>query len=61
MKAADLRGSMTVQVGAAFLGMEVAAFKDFMEIPQDVPDGIKLSSVKDCAPGFDFHAVKARK
>ncbi len=61
LKVADLRGSMTIEMGAAYTGMELSAFYELMEIPEGVPKDTQLKYVAYYVPGYDFHAIKARK
>jgi polyferredoxin len=56
----DLKGSMTIGEGAAYVGMKLAEFYTMMEIPETVPANTTLSTVKDYVPGYDFHAMKAK-
>ncbi len=57
----DLRGSMTVAEGAIYTGMTLEQFRTLMDIPASVPADTQLKSVASFVPGYDFHAVKARK
>jgi len=57
----DLRGSMTIAEGAAYSGQPLEKFYSLMEIPANVPKETPLKSVSEYVPGYDFHAVKARK
>ena len=61
LKIADLRGSMSIEVGAEYAGMELSAFYALMEIPQTVPKETWLKDVSNYVPGYDFHVVKANK
>ena len=56
----DLRGSMTIEEGAAYVGMNLSEFYSMMEIPASVPASSPLKSVQDYVPGYDFHAMKAK-
>ena len=61
LKIADLRGSMTIEQGAFYTGMELSDFYEIMEIPETVPSDLQLKYVSDYVEGYDFHAIKARK
>lgn len=61
LKIADLRGSMTIEDGAFYTGMELAAFYEVMEIPQSVPADTQLKYISQYVPEYDFHAIKASK
>jgi len=56
----DLRGSMTIEEGATYVGMSLEDFTTMMEIPETVPGGTQLNAVKDYVPDYDFHAMKAK-
>lgn len=56
----DLRGSMTIEEGAVYAGMEQVEFYRVMEIPETVPATTPLNKVQDSVPGYDFHAMKAK-
>lgn len=56
----DLRGSMTIEEGAAYSGMNLTEFYSRMEIPASVPANTNLKAVQDAVPGYDFHAMKAK-
>ncbi len=56
----DLRGSMTIEEGAVYAGMDLAEFYRVMEIPKTVPATTPLNKVADYVPGYDFHAIKAK-
>ena len=51
----DLRGSMTIEEGAVYGGMELTEFYRVMEIPETVPADIPLNKEQDSVPGYDFH------
>lgn len=61
LKIADLRGSMTIEIGAQYTGMELSEFYKLMEIPEDVPSDTLLKYVAYYVPGYDFHTIKASK
>ncbi len=61
LKVADLRGSMSIEMGAVYTGMELSEFYKLMEIPEDVPKDTQMKYIFEFVPGYDFHAVKARK
>jgi len=56
----DLRGSMTIEEGAVYAGMDLAEFYRVMEIPKTVPATTPLNTVSGYVPGYDFHAMKAK-
>ncbi len=55
----DLRGSMTIEQGAQYVGMNLADFYDIMEIPQTVQKDTQLKAIIQFVPGYDFHSIKA--
>ena len=57
----DLRGSMSIELGAMYVGMELADFYELMEIPAHVPKETWLKEVVSYVPGYDFHVMKATK
>ncbi len=61
IKVADLRGSMSIEMGALYVGMELSEFYTLMEIPPSVPKDTLLKYVYEYVPGYDFHAIKANK
>jgi polyferredoxin len=61
LKIADLRGSMSIEAGAKYAGMELSAFYELMEIPRTVPKETWLKDVSRYVPGYDFHVIKANK
>jgi ferredoxin len=61
IKTVDLRGSMTIREGAVYVGRTLPDFYELMEIPETVPEETLLKDVSKYVPGYDFHAVKARK
>jgi polyferredoxin len=61
IKIADLRGSMTIEEGAQYTGIELAKFYETMEIPTTVPKETQLKSVVNYVEGYDFHVIKASK
>jgi len=56
----DIRGSMTIEEGATYVGMNLTEFYAIMEIPSLVPADTPLNAVQNYIPGYDFHAMKAR-
>jgi polyferredoxin len=56
----DLKGSMTIEEGAAYVGMNLTEFYTMMQIPGEVPERTPLNAVQDFVPGYDFHAMKAQ-
>ncbi len=61
LKLADLRGSMTIEDGATYTGMELSEFYKLMEIPESVPKDTQMKYISSYVSGYDFHAIKARK
>jgi polyferredoxin len=61
LKIIDLRGSMTIEQGAFYTGKTLEAFYEIMEIPPEVPKDTLLKYVNEYVPGYDFHAMKAKK
>jgi len=61
LKIADLRGSMSIEAGAAYAGMELSEFYKLMEIPLIVPRGTRLKDVSSYVPGWDFHVIKSSR
>jgi len=61
LKIIDLRGSMTIETGAMYVGMELPDFYRLMEIPETVPKETRLKEVVYYVPGYDFHVIKATK
>jgi len=57
----QLKGSMTIEEGAAYVGMDVKAFKELMEIPENVPDGTKFKDISQTVPDYNFHQVIEEK
>ncbi len=53
----ELKGSMTIEEGAAYVGMDIKAFREMMEIPENVPDNTKFKEISQTAPGYDFHQM----
>lgn len=58
---ADLRGSMSIELGAYYTGMELDEFYELMEIPKGVPKDTLLKYVSEYVSGYDFHVMKATK
>lgn len=61
IKISDLRGSMTIEDGAMYTGMELSDFYKIMEIPDSVPNDTRLKEVVNYVPNYDFHVIKASK
>jgi ferredoxin len=58
LKARDLRGMMSIETGAEYMGMELSDFYSFMEIPETVPKDTPLRNVSSYVPGWDFHVIR---
>ncbi|MDR0448709.1 MAG: 4Fe-4S binding protein [Treponema sp.] len=58
LKAKDLRGMMSIETGAEYLGMELSDFYNYMEIPETVPKDTQLRNVSSYVPGWDFHVIR---
>ncbi|HWQ63426.1 MAG TPA: hypothetical protein VN429_03345 [Methanospirillum sp.] len=56
----DLKGSMTIEEGATYVGMSLDEFYTMMEIPVTVSGSTRLNEVKDYVPDYDFHTMKAK-
>jgi polyferredoxin len=61
LKIVDLRGSMSIEVGSFYAGMDLSDFYELMEIPETVPKETWLKDVVYYVPGYDFHVMKANK
>lgn len=61
LKIADLRGSMSIQEGADYVGMEPAEFYKLMEIPESVSKDTLLKDIQNYVEGYDFHVMKSKK
>ena len=57
----ELKGSMTIGEGAAYVGMDIKAFREMMEIPESVPDGTKFKDISQTVPGYNFHQILEEK
>ena len=53
----ELKGSMTIGEGAGYVGMDIKAFRELMEIPENVPDGTKFKDISQTVPGYNFHQM----
>ena len=51
----ELKGSMTIEEGAGYVGMDIASFRALMELPDNVPDNTKFKEISQLVPGYDFH------
>ncbi|MDR2543192.1 MAG: 4Fe-4S binding protein [Treponema sp.] len=58
LQIADLRGSISIQDGAEYVGMELSDFYNLMEIPETVPKETLLREVSSFVPGWDFHVIR---
>ncbi|MDR0496602.1 MAG: 4Fe-4S binding protein [Treponema sp.] len=58
LKIADLRGSMSIETAAEYVGMELFDFYELMEIPKTVPKETWLRDVSSHVPGYDFHVIR---
>ena len=61
LKIIDLRGSMSIETGAKYVGMDLPEFYALMEIPDSVPKETLLKFVVNYVPGYDFHVIKATR
>lgn len=61
IKIGDLRGSMTIELGAKYTGKALSDFYTIMEIPTSVPKDTLLKNVNTYVDGYDFHVMKAKK
>jgi len=58
LKIADLRGSLTIETGAEYVGMELHDFYKLMEIPETVPPDTQMRNVSSYVPGWEFHVIR---
>ena len=58
LKIADLRGVMSIETGAQYVGMELSDFYLLMEIPETVPADTPLRNVSSFIPGWEFHVIR---
>jgi len=58
LKIADLRGSLTIEAGAEYIGMELTEFYKLMEIPETVPPDTQMRHVSSFVPGWEFHVIR---
>jgi ferredoxin len=61
IKFVDLRGSMSIEMGAKYVGMELAEFYRIMEIPKTVPKETWMKDISIYVPGYDFHVIKGSR
>ena len=61
IRVSDLRGSMSIEAGAFYTGMELSAFYELMEIPQSIPKDTAMKNINQFKPDYDFHVMKAKK
>jgi polyferredoxin len=54
----QLRGSMRIEQGAQYIGMELSDFYTLMEIPVEVPQETRLRDISRFASGWDFHVIR---
>lgn len=60
LKFVDLKGSMTIEDGAKYVGLSLEEFYKKMEIPNSVPKETRLKEISTLVPDYDFHAIKAK-
>jgi hypothetical protein len=58
LKITELRGSMSIETGAEYTGIELPEFYKLMEIPETVPKETWLRDVSSYVPGYDFHVIR---
>ena len=58
LKIADLRGSLTIEMGVEYVGMELSEFYKLMEIPETVPPDTQMHNVSYFVPGWEFHVIR---
>jgi len=58
LKIADLRGSMSIETGAEYTGMDLKDFYKLMEIPEMIPKDTLLRDVSSQVPGWEFHVIR---
>lgn len=61
LKVADLKGSMTIELGAQYVGLPLEEFYELMEIPNSVPKETQMKAISELVSGYDFHVIKANK
>lgn len=60
IKFEDLKGSMSIELGAQYTGKELLEFRKLMEIPSTVPKETLLKDISNTVVGYDFHVAKTR-
>jgi polyferredoxin len=58
LRVSQLRGSMRIEQGAQYIGMELPEFYILMEIPADVPQRTRLRDVSRFNSSWDFHVIR---
>ena len=61
IKIGDLRGSMSIEIGAQYTGKSLKDFYAIMEIPETIAKETLLKEIATQVPGYDFHVMKAKK
>jgi ferredoxin len=61
IKFADLKGSMSIELGAKYVGKSLADFYKLMEIPTTIPATTLLKDISTIIPGYDFHIIKSKQ
>jgi polyferredoxin len=61
LKIGDLRGSMSIEIGAQYTGKSLEDFYAIMEIPKNVAKETLLKNINQQVPDYDFHVMKAKK
>jgi polyferredoxin len=61
IKIGDLRGSMSIEIGAQYTGKSLEDFYAIMEIPETVAKETLLKEISQQVPNYDFHVMKAKK
>ena len=59
IKFADLKGSMSIDLGAQYTGKNLSDFYKLMKIPESVSKETLLKEVSGIIPGYDFHVAKS--
>ena len=59
IKFADLKGSMSIELGAQYTGASLPEFYKLMKIPKSVPKETLLKEVSEIILGYDFHVIKS--
>ena len=59
LKFSDLKGSMSIELGAQYTGKNLSEFYKLMKIPETVLKETLLNEISKTVPGYDFHVIKS--